>query len=197
MEQHHRTGLDLRHEHVSGGCGVGVVDPVEGDDVPEDSGQAVAGGDFIDAGIGETAGRSPQHGGVPGGGGDGVLRLGQLGGHIRGRNRRHIGVFPGVIADLHTGIGDPFGAVRVRRDFIADQEEGGLGAGVAQDAQQPVGIGRRPVVERERDALVDRAVDGTLRGGASGGGASRHEQCRKCGRQESRHGLEFTAARRG
>ena len=49
---------------------------------------------------------------------------------ILGRDRRHVGVFPGVRADFHAGVGDPLGPGRVGRHLVADHEERGLRVGV-------------------------------------------------------------------
>ena len=51
------------------------------------------------------------------------------------------------------GVDDALGACGVGRDLVADLEERRLGVVVVQDLQQPVGVGARPVVERQRHTL--------------------------------------------
>ncbi|CKR75178.1 Uncharacterised protein [Mycobacterium tuberculosis] len=158
MEQHHRTRLDLRHQHVPGCCRVGVVDPVERYNVPKDFGLPNLGRGLAYRIVGQSAGRAIQRRRAAGRRGDHIVGPGELAGDILGRNRGHIGVFPGMATDLHARVRDAPGAGGVGGHFVADQEEGGFGVVVGQDVQQPVGIGPRTVVEGQRDTLDDRTA---------------------------------------
>ena len=64
-----------------------------------------------------------------------------------------------MAADLHACVRDALGAFGIRGDLVADQEERRLRVVVLEDLQQPVGVGPRPVVERQRNAFDLRAVD--------------------------------------
>src|SRR5262245_39512974 len=44
VQQHHRAGFDLGFQHVDGSGGVGVVDPVERDDIPQNFGESLLSG---------------------------------------------------------------------------------------------------------------------------------------------------------
>jgi hypothetical protein len=99
---------------------VGVVDPIERDHVPTDFGQSELGGGGVHRLVGQPTWSAVQRRGVPGRRGDGVVGLGQLAGDVLGRDGRHVGVFPGVVAHLHARVDDALGAGRVRRDFVAD-----------------------------------------------------------------------------
>src|ERR1700744_6452241 len=61
-----------------------------------------------------------------GGGGDRIVGSGELAGDVVGSDGRHVGVFPGMTADLHTGVGDALRSRRVGCHLVADQEESGL-----------------------------------------------------------------------
>jgi hypothetical protein len=135
VEQHHRTGFDLAHQHVTGGFKVGVVDPIERDYIPKDSGLAVPGGNGVDRVVGDPAGRPPQLGFLTGRGGDGVVGPAELCGDIGGRDGGQVRVFPGVAADLHARLGHPFGTGRIGGHLVADHEKGGLGVGVVEYTQ--------------------------------------------------------------
>jgi hypothetical protein len=114
-----RPGLDLGHQHVPRRGRIRVVDPIERDHVPTDFGQFELGGG-VHRLVGQPTGSAVQLRGVPSRRGDGVVGLGQLAGDVLGRDGRHVGVFPGVVAHLHARIDDALGAGRVNRDFVAD-----------------------------------------------------------------------------
>ncbi len=159
VQQHHRTGLDLGHQHVSAGRGVRVVDPVERDDVPEDSGQTVLCGLLVDRVVGQAAGRPPQLGRHTGGGGDRIAGPGQLGRDIGGGNVVMLGCSQVWLPISMPASTTRLAPRRVGGDLVADLEERRLGLVGGQNAQQPVGVGGRAVVERQRDAFVLCAVD--------------------------------------
>ena len=160
MEQHHRAGLDLGLEHVGGRSGVGVVDPVERYDVPIDIGQALPFGLRQHLVVDQPARGTHQIRALTRRRLDRVAGLAELRRDVLRRDRRHVGVFPRVAADLHARVGDSLGACGVGRDLVADQEERRLRVVVTKDLQQPVGVRARPVVERQRDTLDLCAVDG-------------------------------------
>ena len=64
-----------------------------------------------------------------------------------------------MVAELHAGIHDSFGAGRVSGNLVADLEERRLGIVGGQNAQQPIGIRGGAVVERQRHAFDLCAVD--------------------------------------
>ncbi|SKU10551.1 Uncharacterised protein [Mycobacteroides abscessus subsp. abscessus] len=89
---------------------------------------------------------------------DGVAGFAQLARDRLRRDRRHVGVFPGVTAEFHPGLHYSLGTRRVALHLIADLEEGGVRAVGPQNGQQPIGEGAGPVVERQRDTLLALAV---------------------------------------
>ena len=83
-------------------------------------------------------------------------------------------MFPGVVADLHAGLREASGLVRVGGHLVADEEERRRGAGITQHVDEPIGEGPRSVIEGECHTLLDRAVDRC--GGGPGGGTAPGEQ---------------------